>query len=215
VTDTPARSDRPTIGLDVALLLCTRLCHDLAGPIGAVNTGAELLEEEGMSVDAETLDLLASSGRSAADRLKAARMALGLARGRSPGLSEAVTVLERAVAGMGKTLKASLGSAEDPGARATQVLVNLVLVAAEAWPRARILSLEAASGAFLVSAEGAGPLGAEWSAALAGTDEDGLDPRTVQAYLAGRLALGMGALVDQPPGRPGCLRLAVPPAAGG
>ena len=33
------------VDLKVAQFLCSRLCHDLAGPVGAVNAGLELLDE--------------------------------------------------------------------------------------------------------------------------------------------------------------------------
>ncbi|WP_185961493.1 histidine phosphotransferase family protein [Telmatospirillum sp. J64-1] len=62
--------------LNLAELLCARLCHDLSGPLGAVSAGAELLGEGGEG-DAESLELLAASARSAALRLKYLRDAFG------------------------------------------------------------------------------------------------------------------------------------------
>lgn len=66
-----------TENLQMAELLCTRLCHDLTGPIGAVNNGAEFLSEEGFSMQSEAVDLIVSSAFSAVTRLQFYRMAYG------------------------------------------------------------------------------------------------------------------------------------------
>ena len=66
-----------TENLQMAELLCTRLCHDLTGPIGAVNNGAEFLSEEGFSMQSEAVDLIVSSAFSAVARLQFYRMAYG------------------------------------------------------------------------------------------------------------------------------------------
>jgi len=63
--------------LYMAELLCTRLCHDLTGPIGAVNNGAEFLSEEGFNLQSEAVDLIVSSAFSAVTRLQFYRMAYG------------------------------------------------------------------------------------------------------------------------------------------
>src|SRR6185295_6947187 len=63
--------------LRMAELLCTRLCHDLTGPIGAVNNGAEFLTEEGFNMQGQAVDLIVSSAFSAVARLQFYRMAYG------------------------------------------------------------------------------------------------------------------------------------------
>ena len=45
----------------LAEMLCTRLCHDLTGPIGAVNNGAEFLDEEGFDMQNEAVQLIVTS----------------------------------------------------------------------------------------------------------------------------------------------------------
>ena len=66
--------------LDLAALLCSKLCHDLLSPVGAINNGLELLEDE---TDPEMrdrcLDLLYDSARVSADKLKYFRLAFGAA----------------------------------------------------------------------------------------------------------------------------------------
>ncbi len=66
------------IDLDIAQLLCSRLCHDLVGPAGAVNAGVELLEETpGVNVDAEAVGLLGRGARQVKAMLALYRIAFG------------------------------------------------------------------------------------------------------------------------------------------
>lgn len=66
--------------LRMAELLCTRLCHDLTGPIGAVNNGAEFLSEEGFNLQSQAVELIVSSAFSAVTRLQFYRLAYGQVR---------------------------------------------------------------------------------------------------------------------------------------
>ena len=66
--------------LRVAQLLSSRLCHDLVGPIGAVNTGLELLQE-GFDDDEKALGLVADSAGEASRRLTFFRGAFGFGAG--------------------------------------------------------------------------------------------------------------------------------------
>lgn len=63
--------------LRLAEQLCTRLCHDLTGPIGAVNNGAEFLAEEGFNLQSQAVELITSSAFSAVARLQFYRVAYG------------------------------------------------------------------------------------------------------------------------------------------
>ncbi|MBX9634016.1 MAG: hypothetical protein K2X44_03460, partial [Magnetospirillum sp.] len=63
--------------LQLAELLCARLCHDLSGPVGAAAAGAELLEDMDGNADAETVSLVADAAGGAVSRLKFFRAALG------------------------------------------------------------------------------------------------------------------------------------------
>lgn len=61
----------------LAEMLCTRLCHDLTGPIGAVNNGAEFLGDEGFDMQNEAVQLILSSAHEAVHRLMFYRLAYG------------------------------------------------------------------------------------------------------------------------------------------
>ncbi len=61
--------------LELAQLLCTRLCHDLAGPVGAVAAGVELIGGDPAQADLETLGLIGNSSAAASLKLKFMRAA--------------------------------------------------------------------------------------------------------------------------------------------
>jgi histidine phosphotransferase ChpT len=68
--------------VDLASLLCSRLCHDLMSPIGALNNGIELLADEtDPEMREKCLELLADSARASANKLKFFRLAFGAAGG--------------------------------------------------------------------------------------------------------------------------------------
>ncbi|MGF7157453.1 histidine phosphotransferase ChpT [Bartonella heixiaziensis] len=69
---TLAISLKPT---DLAALLCSRICHDLISPIGAIQNAMELYDEGGADEDA--LQLVRWSAASASARLQFARLAFG------------------------------------------------------------------------------------------------------------------------------------------
>lgn len=61
----------------LAEMIATRLCHDLTGPIGAVNNGAEFLDEEGFDMQNEAVKLIVNSAHEAVNRLQFYRQAYG------------------------------------------------------------------------------------------------------------------------------------------
>src|SRR5213596_1910543 len=67
-------------GLDLAALLCSRVCHDLISPVGAVVNGMEVLEETNdESTKTFALDLIKRSAAQASARLQFCRIAFGAA----------------------------------------------------------------------------------------------------------------------------------------
>jgi histidine phosphotransferase ChpT len=62
---------------DLAALLCSRVCHDIISPVGAINNGLELLDEGGSDEDA--MRLIKQSAANASARLQFARIAFGAA----------------------------------------------------------------------------------------------------------------------------------------
>lgn len=63
---------------DLAAMLCSRVCHDLINPIGAIGNGLEVLGDPGQSEMAEgARDLIASAARQSRAKLEFARLAYG------------------------------------------------------------------------------------------------------------------------------------------
>src|SRR5262249_61818725 len=67
--------------LDLAALLCSRVCHDLISPTGAIVNGLEVLEEEDSDEETKAfaLDLIKRSAKTASARLQFCRLAFGSA----------------------------------------------------------------------------------------------------------------------------------------
>ena len=71
-----------TSSTDLAALLCSRLCHDLLSPVGALSNGLELLaDEKDPEMRARCFELLEQSARISTDKLKFFRLAYGAAGG--------------------------------------------------------------------------------------------------------------------------------------
>ncbi|CAA7616176.1 conserved hypothetical protein [Candidatus Terasakiella magnetica] len=191
--------------MKLAELLCARLCHDLAGPVGAASAGAELMEEGG---DPETARLVALSAGWAAARLKFFRAALG--PGGNPQAAAALhdlalSYLKTANSGPNTdiTLAWSCGSASLDADR-SRLLLNLILLARDALVRGGRIEVSVAGapavGCLGLSVGALGPavtLGDEAKDVLtAGGDPDG--PRGALAWFARRLAerLGGGLRVE-------------------
>src|SRR3546814_16160088 len=68
--------------IDSAALLCSRLCHDLLSPLGALTNGLELLADENdPEMRARCRELLSESERTYANQLQSFRLAAGCAGG--------------------------------------------------------------------------------------------------------------------------------------
>ena len=186
----------------VAELMCSRLCHDLISPVGAINNGVELVSELGPADTAEAMDLIADSGSRAAARLQLYRLAYGAAGGQSGlGLDEAAEAIRRYLSFTRLTLAAFPTSdmLPDPLPTGTAKMVaNSVLLAEECARIGGELSVRAEGQAvlFVVSGRNA-DLSPEASDALSGkTPPEDLTARTVQAYVAGQLAVHYGFDLD-------------------
>jgi histidine phosphotransferase ChpT len=135
--------------VDYASLLCSRLCHDLMSPVGALNNGIELLADE---TDAEMrekcLELLADSARASSNKLKFFRLAFGAGGGFGAEIDthEAQSALEGL---FGPERRIELGwfvEADKLPKDVVKLLLNLSLLAGDALVRGGRLDVGAEQG---------------------------------------------------------------------
>src|SRR5262245_9480706 len=146
--------------LDLAALLCSRVCHDLISPAGAIVNGLEVLEE---SKDEETktfaLDLIKKSARTASARLQFCRLAFGAAgsAGAQIDTGDAESVARGFIEDDKVKLAWSVPRVLLPKNK-VKLLLNMVLLAGQTIPRGGNLSIEASgegdSLGFRVAASG-------------------------------------------------------------
>src|SRR3546814_17351603 len=124
--------------IDFAALLCSRLCHDLLSPIGALNNGLELLADENdPEMRARCLELLSESARTSANKLKYFRLAFGSAGGFGALVpaNEAQVAIEGIFASTGRARVSGLIADENYSHSPAKLLLNLTIVAGETQVR--------------------------------------------------------------------------------
>lgn len=148
--------------IDYASLLCSRLCHDLLSPVGALNNGIELLADEtDPRLREQCMGLLADSARTTAGKLKFFRLAFG--SGGGFGEEIAVHEIRMALEGMfpsdGKLEVQWLIDSEGLPKAAAKLMLNLALMVGEALPRGGTLTLgsEQRGGLVEIVVRGEGP----------------------------------------------------------
>lgn len=123
---------------ELAALLCSRLCHDMLSPVGALSNGLELLaDEKDPEMRAQCVALLEQSAKISTDKLKFFRLAFGAAG----GFGEAVPVEEaqeviNALASDAKRVEINWAISENSLPKpAIKVLLNLSQIALDALVR--------------------------------------------------------------------------------
>ena len=191
--------------VDLASLLCSRLCHDLLSPVGAMNNGLELLaDEHDPEMKQRCMDLLAESAKAAADKLKFFRLAFGAAGGFGDEVdpAEAKAVIEPLVTASGRTVLEWAIPVGFMPKRAIKILLNLVLLANDALVRGGTLFVgaESRNGEQEIVIRANGPrivMDASIRDALAGNlDPSMIDSRTAAAWMARNLAMRGGGLLQ-------------------
>ena len=128
-------------GPDLAALLCSRVCHDIISPVGAINNGLELLDEGGADEDA--MNLIRTSAHNASVRLKFARLAFGASGsvGASIDTGEAEKVIMDFAGADNKTEISWQGTRAIVAKNKVKLLLNLFLVAYGSIPRGGSISV--------------------------------------------------------------------------
>jgi histidine phosphotransferase ChpT len=186
--------------LDLAALLCSRVCHDLISPVGAIVNGLEVLAEE---KDEETktfaMDLIAKSAATASAKLQYCRIAFGAAgsAGAQIDLGDAETIARGFLEDDKTTLAWNLPRALLAKNR-VKLLLNMLLIAGQTIPRGGKITVEAigsgdATG-FKVRAAGTNAKIPPGVPPLLSGDggAEALDAHRIQPFYAGLLARASG-----------------------
>ncbi|HET9629298.1 MAG TPA: histidine phosphotransferase family protein [Novosphingobium sp.] len=196
--------------LDLASLLCSRLCHDMLSPVGALSNGLELLaDEKDPEMRRQCFQLLEQSAKTAADKLKFFRLAFGAAGGFGDlvPVSEARAVVDALVGNNGRiAANWSLAGDSLPKA-AVKTLLNLAMIGIEALVRggtldigAEMRSSDGIGGASEIVVRAAGPkiaFDADVGRALDGSlPLSALSSRTAPAAMVRELAERLGGGVQ-------------------
>ena len=192
--------------LDLAALLCSRVCHDLISPVGAIVNGLEVMEEDkSEETKAFALDLIKSSVKKASARLQFCRLAFGAAGSAGAQIDLGDTeVVSRGFLEDNKTkLNWELARALLPKNR-VKLLLNMLLIAGQTIPRGGVLTVASVGSGeamgFRVTAAGLNARMPQQVLGLLAAEADGaIDAHAVQPYYTGLLARDCGLSVALAP----------------
>jgi histidine phosphotransferase ChpT len=185
--------------LDLAALLCSRVCHDLISPVGAVINGLEVLEDDN---DEETktfaLDLIKKSARQASARLQFCRLAFGAAgsAGAMIDLGDAETVARGLIEDEKVTIAWNLPRALWPKNR-VKLLLNVLILSCHTVPRGGKVTIDPVGNGenpgFRVCASGpSARIAPALPGLVAGETASSIDAHAIQPFYTGMLARSCG-----------------------
>lgn len=187
--------------IDLASMLCSRLCHDMLSPVGALTNGLELLaDEKDPEMRRRCFELLEQSARISADKLKFFRLAFGAAGGFGDMVSvqEPRALIQGLLGDSGRTTLNWAVTGTQLPKPGVKMLLNLAAMGIDALPRGGTLDIgaEQREGATEIVVRSSGPkvvfdpvIGRALDGTLAGGE---LTSRTVAAYMLHELATAAG-----------------------
>ena len=186
--------------LDLAALLCSRVCHDLISPVGAIVNGLEVLDEDkGEETKVFALDLIKKSAQQASAKLQFCRLAFGAAgsAGAQIDLGDAEKVARGLLGDDKTTIVWNLPRELLPKNR-VKLLLNMLLIAVGTIPRGGTLTVGAAEDGkgFNIAASGLNARLAEaTSGLLVGRPALPVDAHAIQPLYTGILARDCGLAI--------------------
>ncbi len=180
-------------------MLCTRLCHDITGPVGAIANGAEFLAEGDSGMQEQAIELITQSAQEAVNRLQFYRMAYGRVNQKGEASLADCKALIQSFFQAGKVMldwpDQYTDAAGVPVTRGVARLIfNMVILAVGTLIRGGVVSIrvlrEGGQGKVVVSANGQA---IKWDEKIQKAlnhqiTVDELEPSTVQAYFTHILA---------------------------
>lgn len=177
-----------TSATDLAALLCSRLCHDMLSPVGALSNGLELLaDEKDPEMRRRCFELLEQSARISADKLKFFRLAYGAAGGFGDAVpTDEPRELIAGIVAANERLQLDWAVSEPMLPKpAIKVLLNLAAIGVDSLVRGGVLAVGAENRgrATEIAVRASGP-----KVAFDGTIGKALDGSLDEAELSGRTA---------------------------
>lgn len=183
--------------LDLAALLCSRVCHDVISPVGAIINGLEVLDgEQDEEMRAVAMELIKRSAASASARLQFCRLAFGAAGsfGASIDTGDAEKVA-RDIFANDRTILQWIGRRPLASRNSVKLLLNMCLVAAGSVPRGGVITVEISGeeeDAMMIRVEAKGT-NAKLSHGAAdiltgNSSTEAIDGRSIQLYFTTLLA---------------------------
>jgi histidine phosphotransferase ChpT len=195
IASRPALPDQ----LELAALLCSRVCHDLISPVGAIVNGLEVLDDAKSSDDREfALNLIRKSAKTASAKLQFCRLAFGAAgsAGAQIDTGDAETMARGFLDDDKTRLTWNLPRTLQPKNR-VKLLLNMLILAQQAIPRGGTLTVEAIGegdkAGIKVRAEGLNArVPQNLADLLAGNHQGAIDAHAVQPHYTRLLAQACG-----------------------
>jgi histidine phosphotransferase ChpT len=179
--------------LDLAALLCSKVCHDVISPVGAIANGLEVLEDE---QDAEmrdiAMDLVRRSSRQASAKLQFCRIAFGAAgsAGSSIDTGDAEDVAKKFIGEDKVELEWAIPREIRPKNQ-VKLMLNMIMLAISSIPRGGKITMGVSDGGGLTArAEGKNAKVPEKTLTMLEGDaqQEAMDARLAQVYYTLRLA---------------------------
>jgi histidine phosphotransferase ChpT len=185
--------------LDLAALLCSRVCHDLISPVGAIVNGLEVMEEgKDEATKTFALDLIKKSAVTASAKLQFCRIAFGAAgsAGAQIDLGDAETISRGFFEDDKTKLAWNLPRALLAKNR-VKLLLNMLLIAGQSIPRGGQITVDPIGSGdtmgFKVTTTGTNAKVPPAAALLAGEiGSEALDAHRIQPFYASLLAKDCG-----------------------
>ena len=191
--------------LDLAALLCSRVCHDLISPVGAIVNGLEVLDDNPKAEDRDfALDLIRKSARTASARLQFCRLAFGAAgsAGAQIDLGDALAMARGHIEDGKITLTWNLPRLLLPKNR-VKLLLNMLIIAQQTIPRGGTLTIDPIGDgetmSFRVTAAGLNARVQQNIADQLSSGSSAVDAHAVQPYYTRLLAQACGLKVTLVP----------------
>lgn len=202
MSGTPSPDPAPD-ALELAALLCSRVCHDLISPVGAIVNGLEVLDDDPKPDDREfALDLIRKSAKIASARLQFCRLAFGAAgsAGAQIDLGDAQNMAKGHFEDGKITLAWNLPRLLLPKNR-VKLLLNLLVITQQTIPRGGVLTVdslgEGEAMGFRITAAGLNARVSQPVAdLLASGSSNAVDAHAVQPYYTRLLADACGISIS-------------------